>query len=261
MSARFHRRALIALAAALALSACAKGEKKEGLAAIQERGVLRIGVEGTYPPFNFQGKDGALAGYEIDFGKALAAKMGLKAEFIQTPFAGLLGGLESGRIDVVANQISMTPERQAKYGFSQPYTISGIQIILRKDDVRAIATPGDLAGKNVGVGLGTNYEAWLRSDVPTAVVKTYDDDPTKYQDLKAGRIDAVLNDKLVVLDLIKSGAPVKASGQSFARTEMGVAFRKDDAVKAAVDKAIDDLRASGELAAISTKWFGQDVTK
>ncbi|WP_369059892.1 cystine ABC transporter substrate-binding protein [Caulobacter sp. 73W] len=261
MSARLSRRALVLLAAALALSACAKGDKKEGLAAIKERGVLRVGVEGTYPPFNFQGKDGALAGYEIDFGKAVAAKMGLKAEFIQTPFAGLLGGLESGRLDVVANQISMTPERQAKYGFSQPYTISGIQIILRKDDARPIATPADLAGKKVGVGLGTNYEAWLRSDAPTAVVKTYDDDPTKYQDLKAGRIDAVLNDKLVVLDLIKSGAPIKASGPSFARTQMGVAFKQSPELKTAVDKAIDDLRASGELAAISIKWFGQDVTK
>ena len=261
MSARFHRRAFVVLAATLAISACAKGEKKVGLEAIKERGVLRVGVEGTYPPFNFQAKDGSLAGYEIDFGKALATKMGVKAEFIQTPFAGLLGGLESGRLDVVANQITITPERQAKYGFSQPYTISGIQIILRQDDTRAIATPADLAGKSVGVGLGTNYEAWLRSDAPTAVVKTYDDDPTKYQDLKAGRIDAVLNDRLVVLDLVKSGAPVKASGEAFARQEMGVAFKQNPELKSAIDKAIDELRASGELATISNKWFGQDVTK
>jgi cystine transport system substrate-binding protein len=251
-----------ALGAVLILAGCSKGGGGQGaLQQIQSRGVLRVGLEGTYPPFNFQDQSGQLAGFEVDFARALAAKMGVKAELQPTPFAGLLGALEAGRIDVVINQITITPERRLKYGFSKPYTVSGIQIIVRKDDPRPIAAPADLAGKTVGVGLGTNYEQWLRESAPQAVVKTYDDDPTKYQDLKAGRIDAVLNDRLVAIDLVKSGAPIKAAGAPFARQEMGVALRKDAELQAALDKAIDELRQSGELLKISTQWFGEDVTK
>lgn len=231
-----------------------------GLKRVEATKTLRIGLEGTYPPFNFQDKDGQLAGFEVDFAKALAAQMKVKAEFHPSPFAGLLGALESRRIDVVINQITITPERAAKYDFSRPYTVSGIQIIVRKGQA-GIAAPADLAGKKVGVGLGTNYESWLRANVPAAVVRTYDDDPTKYQDLKAGRIDAVLNDRLVAADFVKTSPDFVASGPPFASQGMGVAMLRDPALKVTVDEAIDALRANGQLAAISVKWFGQDVTK
>ena len=261
-----RRELLIALglgAATAALAACGgkTGNVAEtGLKRVEASKTLRIGLEGTYPPFNFQDKDGQLAGFEVDFAKALAAQMKLKPEFQPSPFAGLLGALESKRIDVVINQITITPERAAKYDFSRPYTISGIQIIVRKGQT-GIATPADLAGKKVGVGLGTNYESWLRKNVPTAVVRTYDDDPTKYQDLKAGRIDAVLNDRLVAADFVKTSPDFVASGPAFASQGMGVAMLRDPALKVSIDQAIDALRANGQLTAISMKWFGSDVTK
>ncbi|MEI9889501.1 MAG: transporter substrate-binding domain-containing protein [Caulobacteraceae bacterium] len=172
-----------------------------------------------------------------------------------------MGALESGRIDVVINQITMTPERQAKFGFSQPYTVSGIQIITLRNRAD-IAAPADLKGKAVGVGLGTNYESWLRANAPQATVRTYDDDATKYQDLKARRIDAVLNDRLVAADFIKrSGEPFKAAGPPFASQKQGVAFKPDAEFKAAVDQAIDAMRADGSLAALSNTWFGLDATR
>lgn len=231
-----------------------------GLKRVEASKTLRIGLEGTYPPFNFQDKDGQLAGFEVDFAKALAARMKVKPDFRPSPFAGLLGALESRRIDVVINQITITPERAAKYDFSKPYTVSGIQIIVGKGRT-GIAAPADLAGKKIGVGLGTNYESWLRANVPTAVVRTYDDDPTKYQDLKAGRIDAVLNDRLVAADFVKTSPDFVASGPPFASQGMGVAMLRDPALKVAIDQAIDALRADGRLTAISMKWFGADVTR
>ena len=254
------RRSVLLTGLAALVAAC-QAKPTSTLERVRKTGVLRVGLEGTYPPFNYQDAQGQLTGFEVDFAKALAARLGAKAEFQPAPFAGLLGALEAGRSDVVINQITITPARQAKYGFSEPYTVSGIQIIVLKGRAD-LATPADLAGKKVGVGLGTNYEAWLRANVPGAVVRTYDDDPTKYQDLKAGRIDAVLNDRLVAADFIKrSGEPFMPAGQPFAPQKEGVAFKPDPAFKAAIDKALAEMRASGELAAISNKWFGLDATQ
>lgn len=264
---RFHdrRNLLMTLGAggALALAGCGdKAQKAAQTTAqrVEATKTLRIGLEGTYPPFNFQDKDGQLTGFEVDFAKALAEQMGVKPVFSASPFSGLLGALEARRIDVVINQITITPERQAKYDFSRPYTVSGIQIIVLKGKT-GVETPADLAGKKVGVGLGTNYEQWLRANVPAADVRTYDDDPTKYQDLRAGRIDAVLNDRLVAADFVRNSPEFVASGQPFAPQGAGVAMLKDPAMKVLVDQAIDALRANGKLEAISHKWFGADVTR
>jgi cystine transport system substrate-binding protein len=256
------RRAVISGLGLALLAACGKKPDSDASSwdRIKASGTLRIGLEGTYPPFNFQGADGQLTGFEIDFAKALAAQLGLKPEFRPAPFAGLLGALESGRVDVVINQITITPDRKAKYDFSEPYTISGIQIITLKAKPGP-SNPDELAGKKVGVGLGTNYEQWLRANVPTADVRTYDDDPTKYQDLKAGRIDAVLNDRLVAADFVKTSPEFVASGPPFAAQGAGVAMKKDAALKVIIDQAIDALRASGKLSAMSQQWFGMDVTQ
>jgi L-cystine transport system substrate-binding protein len=254
------RRAVLTGLGLSLLAACAKTpEAGSAWERIKASGTLRIGLEGTYPPFNFQGKDGQLTGFEVDFAKALAAQLGLKPQFQAAPFAGLLGALESGRTDVVINQITITPERQAKYDFSEPYTVSGIQIIKLKDKP-GLEKPQDLAGRKVGVGLGTNYEQWTRANVPTADIRTYDDDPTKYQDLKAGRIDAVLNDRLVAADFVKNSPEFVASGAAFAAQGSGVAMKKDPGLKVVIDQAIDALRTNGKLATISQQWFGQDVT-
>jgi cystine transport system substrate-binding protein len=232
------------------------------LAAIKARGTMLVAMEGTYPPFNYQDEKGNLVGFEVDFTNALAAQLGVKVEIRPTKWDGILAALESGRVDVVINQVTITPERQKRFDFSQPYTVSGIQIIVRKGDEGKINKPADLAGKPVGVGLGTNYEQWLRQNVPAADVRTYDDDPTKYEDLGAGRIDAVLNDRLVAADFVKkSGGPFIGAGEPFAKQLQGIALRKDPTFLAALNAGIDALRANGELEKISVKWFGSDVTK
>jgi len=257
------RRNLILSGGALVLAGCGDkaGDAHQTTAQrVTASKTLRIGLEGTYPPFNYQDRDGQLVGFDVDFARALAEQMGLKPEFSPSPFAGLLGALEAKRIDVVINQITITPERAAKYDFSKPYTVSGIQIITLKGQAGPYS-PAELAGKRVGVGLGTNYESWLRTNVPTADVRTYDDDPTKYQDLKAGRIDAVLNDRLVAADFVKSSPEFVASGPAFAAQNQGVAMLKDPAMKVLVDQAIDTMRANGKLEAISQTWFRADVTK
>ncbi len=230
---------------------------------VKERGTLRVGLEGTYPPFSFQGDDGKLTGFEVDFANDLAKHLGVKADLKPTKWDGMLASLDSKRIDVAINQVTISPERKKKYDFSTPYTISGIQALVKKGNEGSIKTPADLKGKKVGVGLGTNYEEWLRQNVQGVDVRTYDDDPTKFQDLRVGRVDAILVDRLAALDMVKkTNNTLAVTGEAFSHQESGVALRKgnEDLLKA-IDGAIDAMQKDGTMKALSEKWFGADVTK
>ncbi|WP_426118477.1 cystine ABC transporter substrate-binding protein [Pseudomonas sp. DSP3-2-2] len=230
---------------------------------IKDSGTINVGLEGTYPPFSFVDESGKLAGFEVEFSEALAKELGVKAKLQPTPWAGILAALESKRLDVVINQVTISEERKKKYDFSTPYTISGIQALVQKKDAGKFEKAASLTGKKVGVGLGTNYEQWLKENVPGAVVKTYDDDPTKYQDLRVGRIDAILVDRLAALELVsKTKDSLAVSGEPFSRQESGIALRKGEPeLLEAINKAIDKLRADGTLAKLSQKYFQADVTK
>lgn len=230
---------------------------------IQKNGSFSVGVEGTYPPFSFQDENGKLSGFEVEFAQALAKQLGVKVKIQETKWDGMLAALDSKRLDVVINQVTISEERKKKYDFSQPYTVSGIQALTQKKNEGKFEKPADLAGKKVGMGLGTNYEQWLRENVPQAIVETYDDDPTKYQDLRIGRIDAILVDRLAALELIKkTNDTLVLAGPAFSRQEAGVALRKGEPeLLAAINQAIDKLRADGTLKALSNKYFGADVTQ
>ncbi|WP_442111448.1 cystine ABC transporter substrate-binding protein [Pseudomonas sp. NUPR-001] len=236
----------------------------EQLQAIKDKGTISVGLEGTYPPFSFVDADGKLAGFEVELSEALAKELGVKAKLQPTKWDGILAALESKRLDVVINQVTISEERKKKYDFSQPYTVSGIQalVLTKKKDELNIKSAADLAGKKVGVGLGTNYEQWLKENVPQAVIKTYDDDPSKFQDLRVGRIDATLIDRLAALEYAKKAKDTSVTGEAFSRQEAGIALRKGEPeLLDALNKALDKLRADGTLAKLSEKYFGDDVTK
>ena len=253
---------MVALVLALPMLWTAGARAQPGGDPVKARGVLSVGLEGTYPPFNYLDADGKLTGFEVDLANALAAQMGVRVEFHPAPFAGLLAALDIGRTDVVINQITITEDRQKKYAFTDPYSLSGIQIIVRRGDENRFHGPADLAGKRVGVGLGTNYEQWMRANQPHADIRTYDDDPTKYQDLRLGRIDAVLNDRLTAIDMMRrTGGVFVGAGPPFAKQAMGIALRKDrPELLADLNQALAVLRANGQLVKISNKWFGTDIT-
>lgn len=249
-------------AASLAAIAFAAPALADTLDDIKKRGTILIGLEGTYPPFNYVDEKGVLVGFEVDIANALAEKLSVKPDFQPGKWDGLLAALDVKRIDAVVNQVTITPEREQKYAFSEPYTVSGIQILTRSE-TKDISKPADLAGKKVGAGLGTAYEKWLRANVPTADVRTYDDDATRNQDLLVGRIDAGLNDRLIVPALLKQySGKLVAAGEAFATQKQAVAMRKDSgALPKAVNDALAALRADGTLKKISEKWFGADVTQ
>ncbi|GFM82315.1 cystine transporter subunit [Pseudomonas cichorii] len=259
------RRTFLFSALSLVLGTGIAGQAMAGeqLQKIKDSGTLNVGLEGTYPPFSFVDENGKLTGFEVELSEALAKELGVKAKVQPTKWDGILAALESKRLDLVINQVTISDERKKKYDFSQPYTISGLQALTQKKNEDTIKTPQDLAGKKVGVGLGTNYEQWIKANVPTAIVKTYDDDPTKFQDLRVGRIDAILVDRLAALEIAaKTKDAFGVAGAPFSRQESGIALRKGEPeLLDAINKALDKLRADGTLGKLSQKYFNADVTK
>jgi cystine transport system substrate-binding protein len=253
------------LIAGLVLGSSLLGQAVAGeqLQKIKDAGVINVGLEGTYPPFSFVDENGKLTGFEVQLSEALAKELGVKVKLQATPWAGILAALDSKRLDIVVNQVTISEERKKKYDFSTPYTISGIQAVVAKKNADSIKQASDLGGKKVGMGLGTNYEQWLKENVPSAIVKTYDDDPTKYQDLRVGRIDAILVDRLAAFDLInKTNETLALAGDAFSRQESGIAVRKGEPeLLKAIDDALEKLRKDGNLARLSKQWFSADVTQ
>ncbi|MCP9759082.1 cystine ABC transporter substrate-binding protein [Aquitalea sp. S1-19] len=229
---------------------------------VKQRGTLIIALEGTYPPFNFKDKQQQLTGYEVELGNEIAKRLKVKPQFVTGEWSGLLAGLSSGKFDVVMNQVSITDARKKVFDFSQPYTVSSAQLIVRKNETRKLATAEDLKGKKIGVGQGSNY-ADLAKGMAGVEVKTYPGAPEYLQDLATGRVDAALNDSLLIPFAIKeSRLPVKAGAPVGGLTQMGIPFaRNNPQFKAALDKTLSAMQADGTLRKISTKWFGTDVSK
>jgi cystine transport system substrate-binding protein len=229
---------------------------------VKQRGVLRVGCEGTYPPFNYKDEKGQLTGFDVDIANGLAAKLGVKAEFTTTEWSALLAGLQAGKYDVIVNQVAATDARRQTFDFSDPYVVSSPQLIVRADDIRPLKSTADLKGRTIGVGQGSNY-ADIARKIDGVTVKVYPGSTEYLQDLATGRIDAALNDSLLIPYLVrKTKLPVKA-GMPLGQLESNaIPFRKGNPkFLAAIDKALADMKADGSFARISQKWFDRDVSK
>ena len=250
--------ALLAAALALTLPASAA----DLLATVKARGTLKVALEGTYPPFNYREKSGEIAGYDVDVARMLAAKLGVKVEFVSSEWASILAGLSAGKYDVIVSQVGINPKREQAFDFSAPYIYSMPQLIVRKDEKAVYKTLEDLKGKKVGVGQGSVYEQQAKA-VPGIEVRSYAAAPDTMSDLAFGRVDAALNDSLMSAYLLKnSKLPIKAGAQVGAVERMGIPFQKGNPqFKAALNQALAAAGADGSLKAISLKWFGTDVSK
>lgn len=232
------------------------------LDSVKQAGVLRIGLEGTYPPFDSRDSKGDLVGFDVDVAKALCARLGVKPQFITTEWSGIIAGLQAGKFDVIVNQVTITPQRKEALDFSEPYTYSAAQLIQRKDDTRNFKSLDDFKGKKLGVTLGTNYDQMART-VPGIEVQTYPGAPEKLRDLAAGRIEATLDDRLMLPYMIKrSNLPLRAGAVlNGGKQEMAIPFRKGNPkFEKAINDALDSLHKDGTLKKISMHWFGSDVT-
>jgi len=224
---------------------------------------IRVGMSGGYFPFTFVRQD-KLQGFEVDLMNALAERTGDTVEFSTMSFSGLIGALEAGRIDTIANQITVTPDREAKFAFSQPYVYDGAQVVVKLGNETEITSVDSLRGRIVAVNLGSNFEQLLR-ELPFAKeidIRTYESNIE--QDTALGRVDAFVMDRVSSAQVIKeSPLPLALAGPPFSEIQNALPFRNDAeglALRDRLDAAMTELKADGTLRAISEKWLGLDVT-
>lgn len=234
----------------------------DSLTAVQESGTLTVGTEGTYRPFTFhEGGAGKLTGYDVEVIEAVAARLGVDAKFEETQWDAIFQGLKAGRFDVVANQVSITPERVGEYEFSTPYTYSAGVIVVKKGNSSITSFEG-LAGKSTAQSLSSNWYSLAEEN--GAKIQAVEGWAQSVALVEQGRVDATVNDNLTFLDYRKqTGASgLKVAATTDEQSENAFAFAKGDrALARAVDKALAELAASGDLAKLSQKYFGADVSK
>ena len=174
--------------------------------------------------------------------------------------------LDSAKLDTIANQITVTPEREQKYLFTRPYVYYGAQLI-SKDDRNDIVDLESLKGKKVAVGLGTNYETIIREFDKNSEIEiiTYDSGSGSYQDVAIGRVDAAMNDRLALQSVInESGLPLKLAGPPINEMQNAFPFLNNEENKelvAQIDSAIDSMYEDGTIKEISMKYFDMDITE
>jgi cystine transport system substrate-binding protein len=256
------RRRVLAGAGALAALACLPAGAADLLATARARGTLRVAMEGSYPPFNFvDARTGQMRGYDADVARLLATRLGMEAELISVEWTDIFSGLAGGTYDLIVSQAIITPRRLQLVDFSKPYMYSRAQLLLRKNDETRYGDLADLKGKTIGVARNSFYEAQART-VPGIIVRSYPAAPETLQDLAFGRIDAALNDSLLVAYLVNAATvPIRPGPLVGPETHIGIAFPKGNpAFKTAMDSALERARADGSLASLSRKWFRVDAS-
>lgn len=233
---------------------------------VKKRGTLIVGTEAAYVPYEFF-KDGKIIGYDPEIADVMTGNLGVKAQFIDTQWSGVIPALYARKFDCIISGMTITKERTEKVLFSMPYADASNVVLLRADE-KVVATADDLSGKTIGVQLGSAaaniikvFEAKLKAAGKPgyADVKQYEHYPEAYQDLLNKRIDAVVNSRSTLLVVMRD-APNKFKtipGISDITAYFGMAFRKEDAVlRDYVNAQLLAMKQDGRLTALQQKWFG-----
>lgn len=246
------------------LAACGSNQDTEnaGEDSSDKKETLLIGTEATYPPFSYRDDNNEITGYDVEVAREVANRIGMEPEFKAIEWKGLLSSLETERIDMVANQVTITDDRKEQFDFTSPYTYSGGQVIVNENnnDIKGI---DDLKGKTVGTTQGSNYAQ--AAEEAGAETKIYKGANQVLTDLSSGRnIDAAMNDRLFILtELPEQDYNVKGVGETFNKTEMAFALPKgkDDLIEK-INGALNEMKEDGTLEELSKKYFdGENVSE
>ena len=249
-------------AASGAASSAASTGAADQLAAIQANGKLVVALEGAWQPWSYHDESDTLVGYDVEVSRAIAEKLGVEPEYVESDWDSLFAGLDAGRFDIVCNGVEVTDERAKTYNFTTPYGYIHTALAVRKDN-EDIKSFEDLKGKTTANSLASTYMELAESY--GATVQGIDTLEETIQLLTAGRIDATLNADVSFYDYLNvhPEADFKLVAQTEDASHVAIPVRKGDdsaSLLEAINTAIDELRADGTLKALGEKYFGQDIS-
>ena len=250
-----------AAASGAASSAASTGAAGQ-LAGIQKSGKLVVALEGAWQPWSYHDESDTLVGYDVEVSRAIAEKLGVEPEYVESDWDSLFAGLDAGRFDIVCNGVEVTDERAKTYDFTTPYGYIHTALAVRKDN-EDIKSFEDLKGKTTANSLASTYMELAESY--GATVQGIDTLEETIQLLTAGRIDATLNADVSFYDYLNvhPDADFKLVAQTEDASHVAIPVRKGDdsaSLLEAINTAIEELRADGTLKALGEKYFGQDIS-
>jgi polar amino acid transport system substrate-binding protein/arginine/ornithine transport system substrate-binding protein len=255
------KRFVTALVAAAALAVAV------GIAPVKAGEMLRIGVEGAYPPFSWKEADGTLKGFDIEIAEALCMKMGVTCELVEQDWDGIIPALLAKKYDAIVASMSITEERKKRVDFTNKYYNTPAKFVAPKD-TGLMDTPEGLAGKSVGVQRGTIHQCYMEKMFPDADLRLYATQEEVFLDLASGRLDAQISDSIQALEGFlgtDAGADFAFLGGDQYDLEChgegaGIALRKgQDDLRNKFNLAINAIREDGTYQAINAKYFDFDI--
>ncbi|RAS78076.1 transporter substrate-binding domain-containing protein [Priestia endophytica] len=252
---------VVLLSVALAACGNSSDEKSKG----SDEKVIKVGATGQSFPNAYQ-EDGKLVGYDVEVMNTIAKNLGYKVEWTTTDFSGLMGQLNSGRIDTVANAVAVTAEREKMYKFTDPYSYIGTQIVTSKDN-KNVNQIKDLKGKTVAGVLGSNHVEKLQEyntkNKMNLNIKTYETREGAMNDVELGRIDGYVNSGSVLsAEINKHDFKAKLVGKPIDEDATAFPFQKDnDELREKVNTELKKLKEDGTLEKLSQKYFGTNTVE
>lgn len=239
----------------IALAGCGREEYIDTLAKIEATGILRVGTDATYPPFETNNPEsGQLEGFDIELMTEICKEIGVKPEFIVTPFDGIIPGLLEHKYDVIISAMTITPARARTVTFSDPYYWASQSIAVRSNEKR-ITGKDDLRGCRIGAQLGTTGEM-VAKRIPDAEVISFDNIGAAFIDLANGNLDAVINDRPTTERIIAIKGGAKIVGEPLTSERYGIAVRTDDTkLLMKINSNLSIMEVSSRLQTIKDKWF------
>ena len=221
--------------------------------AFAQSNVLRVATDATFPPMEFV-ENGKKTGFDVELVEAVAAKMGKKVEWIDIDFKGLVPGLVAKRYEMAVSAIYITDERKKVVDFTQPYYAGGLVAMVK--DGSPIAKLTDLNGKKVSVQVGTKSVGFMTENYPKVQRVEVEKNQEMFNLVDIGRADAAVTGKPAAFQYIRTRGGMKVLPEQLTTEEYGMAIRKDmPELTAAVNKALEQLKADGGYKAIVDKWF------
>lgn len=225
--------------------------------------VLKVGSDTTYAPFGFQDeKTKEYVGFDIDLIKAIGKQAGYDVQIQSMNFDGLLPALDSGSIDVAISDMTINEERSKKVNFSKSYYTAGLSILVKADN-NTVKNFKDLEGKKIAVSIGSTG-AEEAHKIKNAKITEFNTIAEAFLELKAGGVDAVINDSPVneYYILHEGNKTAKIVGEPLNSEELGIATSKKNVqMGEKIDKALAELKQNGDYEKIYIKWFGKKPAK